>query len=69
MTMKQDTEKKLKVTQLKSSIGQKPKTKAALKALGLGRIGDQVIVPDRLEIRGMLRKVSHLIGIIEEENA
>ncbi len=49
------------VTQVRSGIGAKPKARGALRALGLGKIGRSHTLPDRPEIRGMLRKVSHLI--------
>ena len=49
------------VTQVRSAIGAKPKARGALRALGLGKIGRSHTLPDRPEIRGMLRKVSHLI--------
>ena len=44
----------LKVTQVKSQIGTKPKARGTLRALGLGRIGSTNTLPDRPEIRGML---------------
>lgn len=57
------------VTQVRSAIGAKPKARGALRALGLGKIGRSHTLPDRPEIRGMLRKVSHLIEIEEVSNA
>ena len=56
----------LLVTQVKSAIGSKPKHRGTLRALGLGRIDKSNTLPDRPEIRGMLRKVNHLVNI--EEN-
>lgn len=53
----------LKVTQLKSKIGAKPKTVGTLRALGLGRIGQTNTLPDRPEIRGMIARVPHLIKV------
>ena len=53
------------VTQVRSAIGAKPKARGALRALGLNKIGRSRTLPDRPEIRGMLRKVSHLIAIEE----
>ena len=53
------------VTQVRSGIGAKPKARGALRALGLGKIGRSHTLPDRPEIRGMLRKVSHLITVQE----
>lgn len=57
------------VTQVRSAIGAKPKARGALRALGLGKIGRSHTLPDRPEIRGMLRKVSHLIEVEEVSNA
>lgn len=53
------------VTQVRSEIGGKPKTRATLRALGLRRIGHTNTVPDRPEIRGMIARVPHLIEIKE----
>jgi large subunit ribosomal protein L30 len=53
----------LRVTQLKSSIGTKPKHRGTLRALGLGRIGRSHVLPDRPEIRGMIARVPHLISV------
>jgi large subunit ribosomal protein L30 len=55
----------LTVTQVKSAIGEKPKTRGTLRALGLGRIGKTNTLPDRPEIRGMLHRVPHLIEVTE----
>jgi large subunit ribosomal protein L30 len=55
----------LKVTQVKSSIGTKPKHRGTLRALGLGRIGKTHTLPDRPEIRGMLARVPHLVTVEE----
>ena len=57
----------LKVTQIKSAIGTKPKQRGTLRALGLGRIGKTNTLPDRPEIRGMLHKVPHLVRVEETE--
>ncbi len=58
----------LKVTQIKSSIGTKPKHRGTLRALGLGRIGKTHTLPDRPEIRGMLARVTHLVRVEEVES-
>jgi len=55
----------IKVTQTKSSIGCKPKQRGTLRALGLRRLGQSNTLPDRPEIRGMIRKVPHLITVQE----
>ena len=62
------TDNTLKVTQVRSKIGAKPKTVGTLRALGLGRIGDTNILPDRPEIRGMIARVPHLIQVEEQES-
>ncbi len=55
----------LKVTQVRSAIGTKPKHRGTLRALGLGRIGKSHVLPDRPEIRGMIARVPHLITVEE----
>ena len=55
----------LKVTQVKSGIGTKPKHRGTLRALGLGRIGKTNVLPDRPEIRGMLARVPHLVQVTD----
>ena len=59
------SDKQITVTQIRSSIGSKPKTRGTLRALGLGRIGNSNTLPDLPEIRGMLRRVPHLVEITE----
>jgi large subunit ribosomal protein L30 len=53
------------VTQVKSSIGTKPKHRGTLRALGLGKIGRSNTLPDRPEIRGMIARVPHLIDVVD----
>ena len=55
----------LKVTQVKSSIGTKPKHRGTLRALGLRGIGKSNTLPDRPEIRGMIARVPHLVRVEE----
>jgi large subunit ribosomal protein L30 len=59
----------LKVTQVKSAIGTKPKHRGTLRALGLGRIGKTHTLPDRPEIRGMLARVPHLVTVEEVDGS
>ncbi len=51
----------LKVTQVRSGIGTKPKHRATLRALGLRGVGRSRVLPDRPEVRGMLARVPHLV--------
>ena len=60
------TEKKLWVKYVKSSIGYPQPQKGTLRALGLKRLGDEVEVTSTDTIRGMLRKVSHLVEVKEK---
>jgi large subunit ribosomal protein L30 len=53
----------LTVTQVRSSIANKPKTRGTMRALGLTKIGDTNVLPDRPEIRGMLARVPHLVTV------
>ncbi len=57
----------LKVTQTKSAIGGTKRQRESLKSLGLRRIGDTSIKPDRPEIRGMVNIVSHLVDVEETD--
>ena len=61
------SEKTITVTQVKSGQHAKPKTRGTLRALGLGRIGKSNTLPDRPEIRGMIRRVPHLVDVTAEE--
>ena len=56
----------LVITQVKSSIGTKPKHRGTLRALGLGRIGKTNTLPDAPSVRGMIARVPHLITVKEE---
>lgn len=57
---------KLKITQIRSGIGTKPKHRGTLRALGLRGIGRTNVLEDRAEVRGMIARVPHLIRV---ENA
>ena len=62
-------EQTITVTQIKSSIGTKPKHRGTLRALGLGKIGNTNTLPDRPEIRGMIARVPHLITVSESKSS
>jgi large subunit ribosomal protein L30 len=55
----------LKVTQVRSSIGVKPKQRGTLRALGLHGISTTREHEDNAVIRGMLAKVPHLVTVEE----
>ncbi|XVN41293.1 MAG: 50S ribosomal protein L30 [Rickettsia endosymbiont of Argas persicus] len=53
----------VKVTQIKSSIGRKYDQKLTLIGLGLNKINKSVILKNTDSIKGMLKKVEHLLKI------
>ena len=57
--------KTVKVTQVKSSIGHGKEQIATLKGLGLNKIGRTSELEDTPSVRGMIRKVAHLIKVEE----
>jgi large subunit ribosomal protein L30 len=65
MSAKESVGGTITVTQVKSGLHAKPKTRGTLRALGLGRIGRSNTLPDRPEIRGMIARVPHLVSVTE----
>jgi large subunit ribosomal protein L30 len=55
----------LKVTQVKSKIGGTSGQRNSLRSLGLRKIGQTVVKPDRPEFRGMIKAVRHLVTVEE----
>ena len=62
-----NTDKKLKITLVKSTIGAVPKNKATVESMGLRKIGKSIILPDNDATRGQIRKVGHLLKVEEVE--
>jgi len=58
---------RLKITQTKSVIGSKEGHKRTVRALGLRRIRDEKVQEDTPQVRGMIRKVRHLVKVEEVE--
>jgi len=56
---------KLRLTYVKSSIGYSQRQKGTIRALGLRRLGDTVVQADTPVIRGMVKKVSHMLSVEE----
>ncbi len=56
---------KLRITQVRSQIGQSERHRGTMRALGLGKIGRTVEREDSRETLGMLRKVRHLVRVEE----
>ena len=55
--------KKLRITQVRSQIGQTAKHRGTLRALGLGKIGRSAEHEESPQLAGMLRKVRHLVRV------
>jgi large subunit ribosomal protein L30 len=54
---------KLKITQIRSEIGQTQAHRGTLRALGLGKIGRTAEHEDGPHLAGMLRKIRHLVRV------
>jgi large subunit ribosomal protein L30 len=52
---------KIRVTLARSPIGRKWDQKRTVRALGLGKIGSSRVLPDNPAVRGMIRKLHHLV--------
>ena len=57
--------KTLRITQVKSKIGYKPKAKATLAALGLRKMRQIVEHQDSPQIRGMINNIPYLLKVEE----
>ena len=56
---------KLRITLVKSTIGETPYQKKVVKALGLRKMQQSVELPDTPQTRGAVNKVSHLLKVEE----
>ncbi len=61
------SEKKLRITLVKSPIGYSKRQKETVRSLGLRRLQSSVVHDDTPPIRGMIQKVSHLVKVEEIE--
>ncbi len=57
--------KMLKITLVRSPIGNTERHKATIRALGLHKVGQTVVQPNTLSVRGMIAKVNHLLEVEE----
>ncbi len=55
----------LRITQVKSANGSSRKQRESLKTLGLGKIGRTSERPDDPTVRGVVKKVAHLVRVEE----
>ena len=56
----------IKIRQVRSSIGQTQKHRGTLRSLGLGKIGRTAEHAESPELAGKLRKVRHLVEVVED---
>ena len=54
---------RVRITQVRSQIGQSQRHRGTLRALGLGKIGRSVEKDESPQLAGMLRKVRHLVRV------
>ncbi|HNT74818.1 MAG TPA: 50S ribosomal protein L30 [Anaerolineae bacterium] len=60
-------DKKLRVKLVHSPIGYSIQQKRTVKALGLRKLNQVVVLPDNPAVRGMVHKISHLLVVQEVE--
>ena len=65
MAEKKVTDKKLKITLVKSTIGQVPKSRATIEAMGLRKLNQTVELPDNASTRGQIQRVRHMVKVEE----
>lgn len=53
----------LKITLARSPIGFSEQQKRTVRALGLSRLNQSVLRPDNAAVRGMVRRISHLVKV------
>ncbi len=63
--MAQDNSKKLKITQIGSPIRRTPDQRKTLIGLGLNKMHRTVELTDTPEVRGMIRKVQHMVSVAD----
>ncbi len=63
--MAANTEKKLKITLVKSTIGAVPKHVATVKSMGFHKLNSSVILPDNDATRGQIQQIRHLVKVEE----
>ena len=63
--MAKQKKKELRVTLIRSSIGRQEGQKRTVEALGFKKLHQTRVLPDNPSMRGMIRKVSHLLSVEE----
>ena len=65
MAENKEAAKTLKITLIKSTIGQVSKNRATIAAMGLRKINQTVELPDNASTRGQIQKVRHMVKVEE----
>ena len=65
MAAKKETAKTLKITLVRSTIGQIPKNRATVAAMGLRKLNQTVELPDNAATRGQIQRVRHMVKVEE----
>ncbi len=60
-------EKRIKVKWVRSTIGRPIDQRKTIQGLGFKRLHQTLTFPDRPEIRGMIKAVTHLVKLCEEK--
>ena len=55
----------IKIKLVRSGIGHPEKHRAVLRGMGLTKLNKVVVLKDTPQTRGMIRKVSHLLEVME----
>ena len=63
---KSDSNKTIKVRQIRSGIGCPVEMRETLRALGLGKMNRVAERVDSKEVRGMIAKIPHLVEVVKE---
>jgi large subunit ribosomal protein L30 len=58
-------DKTLRITLVRSPIGEKPKNRACVRTLGLRKIRQTVERPDTPDVRGLIARIRHLVEVDE----
>ena len=64
---KAETNKKIRIRQVRSIIGGTERQRAILRSLGLKKMNQEVVQPANPAILGMIRSIPHLLEVSEEK--
>ncbi|MDR2019873.1 MAG: 50S ribosomal protein L30 [Treponema sp.] len=60
--------RKIKISLVRSTIGSLPKQRATIRSLGLGKIGSSVCQEASPSVLGMIKVVSHMVSVANEDS-